>query len=93
MSISKKEAGHIASLSRLKLSQTETENFSKELTEIFGYIDKLKKLKTNENADSLGKPVNKTRDDEIADFKGKEKLFKNAPKVTNHFIEVKGVFK
>lgn len=93
MNISKKEVAHIARLSRLKLSQEETEIFSKELTEIFGYIEKLKKLKRDETAVGPEKSGNKTRNDEVSDFGGQEKLFKNAPKITNNFIEVKGVFK
>ncbi|MFH1366921.1 MAG: Asp-tRNA(Asn)/Glu-tRNA(Gln) amidotransferase subunit GatC [Patescibacteria group bacterium] len=94
MKISKKEVEHIAKLSRIKLSPKETEKFSRELTVIIDYIDKLKELKEKKflSPKTFGQE-NKTRDDQVSVFAGKEKILKNAPKTTNNFIEVKGVFK
>ena len=95
MIISKKEVKHIAELSRLKLSEPEIDKFSRELTAILGYIDKLQELKIDKVAVSLqssGQDI-KTRDDKVFDFADKEKILKNAPKVSTGFIEVKGVFK
>jgi len=93
MNIDKKEVEHIADLSRLKLSEAEKEKFSRELTVILAYIDKLKKLKVDAVFPWQEKSGHKTRIDDRQDFAGRENILKNAPKTSTNFIEVKGVFK
>jgi len=47
MSLNKEEIKHIAELSRLKLTPEEEEKFGSELAVILKYIEKLKKVKTD----------------------------------------------
>ncbi len=45
-SLSHDQVRHIAKLARLDLSETEVEKFSKELTQILGYVDMLGEVDT-----------------------------------------------
>lgn len=44
--LTQQQVRHIAKLARLKLSDEEVEKFSKELTSILGYIEKLNEVNT-----------------------------------------------
>lgn len=47
MQLSKAEVEHIAKLARLALTPKEVEKFSKELTDILNYVEKLQELDTH----------------------------------------------
>ena len=53
MSVTKKEVEHIANLARLKFDDKEIENFTGQMNQILGYMDKLNELLSIENIDEL----------------------------------------
>ena len=66
-SLSKDQVRHIAKLARLRLSDTETEKFSKELTNILQYVDMLGEVDTSgvEATAQVTGQTNSFRTDEI----------------------------
>lgn len=90
MSVTKKDVEHIAQLARLKFSENEIENFTDQLNEILGYVEKLNELDT-ENIEPLSHPVegsNVFRDDlEKGSIKTDEAL-KNAPQSNEEYFKV-----
>lgn len=46
MAITKKEIEHVASLARIKLTETEKEKYAQEIGQILTYIEKLKQIDT-----------------------------------------------
>ena len=69
--LSKEEIKHIANLARLELSEEEEEKYSKQLSSVLSYIDKLAELdissvKENYNLDN--KLNNVWREDEVRDW-------------------------
>lgn len=99
--LSKIEIEKIAKLSRIELTDKEKENYSVELTEILGYVEKLNKAKTEnisetsqvtglesvyrEDTASESTQVDKDKD------KNREKLLENAPAQKDGYICVKQV--
>ncbi len=65
--ISKKEVQDIANLSRIKISEKETEKFQKEFSDILNYFDFLKKAKTS-SCKKNNFIKNNFRKDEIVEF-------------------------
>ncbi|MFH1612230.1 MAG: Asp-tRNA(Asn)/Glu-tRNA(Gln) amidotransferase subunit GatC [bacterium] len=90
MSISKEQVVHIAKLARLKLTLQEIEEFSKQLSDILLYMEKLNELNT-ENIKPLSHilPIqNVVREDEEKESLAIEDVLKNAPDKENNFIKV-----
>ncbi|MEK7472125.1 MAG: Asp-tRNA(Asn)/Glu-tRNA(Gln) amidotransferase subunit GatC [Patescibacteria group bacterium] len=92
--LSKSDVKRLANLARLRLTDTELEQFSGEFSSILQYVDQLK------DADTEGlKPTYQvnglstvTRSDELVDYKANQaSLLKNVPKVKDSQIEVKRV--
>ncbi|MGD0335970.1 MAG: Asp-tRNA(Asn)/Glu-tRNA(Gln) amidotransferase subunit GatC [Candidatus Omnitrophota bacterium] len=90
MPISKETVEHVAHLARMELSPKELEKLSRQLQDILGFIDKLKKL----NVDSV-KPAshilpisNVLREDKPQDSLPREKVFQNAPGREGNFFAV-----
>ncbi|MFA5173468.1 MAG: Asp-tRNA(Asn)/Glu-tRNA(Gln) amidotransferase subunit GatC [Candidatus Paceibacterota bacterium] len=91
MRIDKEEVKHLAELSKLKLSEEETERFQKDAEEIVGFFDKLKEAPEGEDKEILGKNASETIKDEEKEsigtgeekeqFLGKEKGYLKIPKV------------
>jgi len=46
MKISKKDVEHVAKLARLDLTEEEKEKFSRQLSNVLSYVDKLREVKT-----------------------------------------------
>jgi aspartyl-tRNA(Asn)/glutamyl-tRNA(Gln) amidotransferase subunit C len=95
MSISKNEVKYIASLARLKFSDSELESYTKELNSIIEYMDKLNELDT-ENVSPLSHPIesiNVFRDDEIKKSISSDEALKNAPDKNESFFKVPKVIK
>ncbi|MDD5041566.1 MAG: Asp-tRNA(Asn)/Glu-tRNA(Gln) amidotransferase subunit GatC [Candidatus Peribacteraceae bacterium] len=69
MSLTPTQVRHIAKLARLTLSDSEVEKFSRELTQILDYIEKLKEVKTEgvEPMSQITGLGNVTRADGIAE--------------------------
>lgn len=90
MSVTLKEAEHIAELARLKFSGEELESFTHQLNKILEYIEKLNELDT-ENVEPLSHPVegnNIFREDKLKPSISREEALKNAPDKDEEFFKV-----
>ena len=97
--IDKKQVEHIAELARIKLSDKEKEKFSKELSQILDYFEKLKEVNT-ENVAPISQVTgikNVLREDEEekierqARDKRRGRILKNVPRKEGEYIKVKSV--
>ncbi|MBO8169173.1 MAG: Asp-tRNA(Asn)/Glu-tRNA(Gln) amidotransferase subunit GatC [Thermoanaerobacteraceae bacterium] len=81
MSISKKDVEHVALLARLEFSEEELEEYTKQLNDILGYVDKLNELDTADvEPTSHVLPLNNVlREDASRDYLDNETALKNAP--------------
>lgn len=88
--IDEKEVKYIADLASLKLSEDEVEKFSKQLSEILDYVEKLDELDTEEIVPTAYTiPVkNVLRDDEIEESLELQKVLKNAPESKDNQFRV-----
>ncbi|HEX2866846.1 MAG TPA: Asp-tRNA(Asn)/Glu-tRNA(Gln) amidotransferase subunit GatC [Ignavibacteriales bacterium] len=90
MSVTRKDVEYIASLAKLKFSETELENFTGELNQILSYVEKLNELDTTD-VEPLSYPVEVTeamREDERMPSVTTEEALKNAPDSTGEFFKV-----
>lgn len=90
MKITTEDVKHIASLSRLSLSDEETETFGSQLNTIIEYVEQLNSLNTgNTEPTSHVIPLNNImRDDIPAVSLPVEDALKNAPDSTEKFYRV-----
>lgn len=96
--ITKKEVEHIAKLARLGLSEAEKEKYSKELSKILDYMDKLNKADTKnvESTTQITGLTNVFRKDENpheADVEKIKKMIGQAPEREGNFIKTKPILK
>jgi aspartyl-tRNA(Asn)/glutamyl-tRNA(Gln) amidotransferase subunit C len=93
--IDKKEIQHIAKLARLGISSAEEEKFSKELSSILGYIEKLKEVNVNgvEPACHAVLVENAFRKDEVKNRKTADKILSLAPDKKERLLKVKSILK
>lgn len=90
--LSKDDVLKLASLARLRLDDKEVESFQKEISDILGYVDKLKDvdvsgLKPTYQVTGL---TNVARPDEVKDYGvSKEELLKNTPQKQGDYIKVR----
>jgi aspartyl-tRNA(Asn)/glutamyl-tRNA(Gln) amidotransferase subunit C len=90
-SIDEKTVKHIASLSRLSLSDKEIGKYSNELENILEYINKLSKLDTkniNPTSHPLESLKNVFRKDAVKKSLSQEEALENAPKRKDNFFSV-----
>ena len=91
--ISLKEVRHIAALARLSITKKEEEKFSKDLSAILGYIEKLKKVDVSETKETshpfAAKDVFR-RDEAVKTVKD---LLSLAPETKDGFVKVKSILK
>lgn len=99
--ISKEETKHIAGLSRIDFSDEELEMVGHDLSEIVGYVEKLKELNTADISPLNGgtELVNQMRDDAERDStfslrsgETKASLVNAAPATEREYVKVKSVF-
>ncbi|MCF6157412.1 MAG: Asp-tRNA(Asn)/Glu-tRNA(Gln) amidotransferase subunit GatC [wastewater metagenome] len=86
----KKLIEYVASLSRLELTRDEEEMFMNQLTDILSYIEKLRKLNT-EDVKPMAYPLNKSnvfREDKLCPSTSKEEILANAPAKIDAFFKV-----
>lgn len=89
------EVEHIAKLSRLELSSAEKEKFSKELSSVLEYFEKLKEVDVEgvEPCANITGLSNVSRQDEIEESAiTHEDIKKNAPEFGDGSFVVPGVF-
>ena len=94
MDIDKKLVKKITTLSRIKIQEKEVEKFSKELSKIITWVEKLNEVETK-NITPIANPSDikiPLRKDEINDGKIEDKVLENAPeKKAGYFIVPKVV--
>jgi aspartyl-tRNA(Asn)/glutamyl-tRNA(Gln) amidotransferase subunit C len=88
--IDKDHVKYIADLSRLSLTNAETEAFTHQLGSILGHIDELNKVDTSgvEPTAFIAPGRDPMRDDEESPSLPREKLLQNGPKVKNGYFAV-----
>ena len=95
MQLSKEEVIYIAKLARLKLSDAETEKFSKQLSDILSHAKMLEEVKTD-NVEAISQITglkNVLFSDKVAKCGYSDELLKQTPQlVQDHMIKVKSVF-
>lgn len=95
MSVSNDEVKNIAKLAKLKLSDDEVHELTKDMNQILDYMDKLNELDTS-NVKPLSHPLEKVnvfREDKLKKSIDREEALKNAPDKTEEFFKVPKVIK
>jgi aspartyl-tRNA(Asn)/glutamyl-tRNA(Gln) amidotransferase subunit C len=90
MSIDKAKIKHTAKLARISFDEKQIESLSKDLSNIFNFIEKLNKINT-ENIKPLTSILDRslrTRKDKITDGGIRNKILENAPKKNEEFFIV-----
>lgn len=90
MTITKQTVEHVAKLARLAITEAEKEAFSRQLSDILAYVEKLNELKTEgvePTATVLGQ-TNVFREDKARPSLPVEKVLANAPESAEGFFVV-----
>ncbi|MBP9192191.1 MAG: Asp-tRNA(Asn)/Glu-tRNA(Gln) amidotransferase subunit GatC [Ignavibacteria bacterium] len=90
MAVSLKDVDKIATLAKLKFSDTEKEKLQKDLNKILEYIDQLNELDLEgvEPLENINETENVLRKDEVYNWLTTEEALKNAPSKTGKFFKV-----
>ena len=90
MAIDLKTIKHISKLSRISLEEQKAEKLVKDLNSIFGFIEKLNELKTDnvEPLTSIAETTLKLRSDEIKSKNIREQIIKNSPQENKDYFVV-----
>ena len=94
--LTKEQVQKIASLARIEITNTEAEKYSKELSDILVFVEKLDEADT-ENIEPISHITgakNVMREDKIAEYSSetKENIINNFPERKDRFDKVKAVF-
>ena len=90
MSIDKDKIKHTAKLARISLDEKKIDNLSKDLSNIFKFIEKLNKVNTD-NVKPLSSILDsslRTREDKVTDGNKRNEILKNAPNKNEDFFIV-----
>jgi aspartyl-tRNA(Asn)/glutamyl-tRNA(Gln) amidotransferase subunit C len=94
--LSKSEVEKIAQLSRIEITDDEAEKYSKELSDILGFVEKLNEANTEgiEPIAHITGAKNMTREDRVVEYSEDTKngIIKNFPEKKDRFDKVKAVF-
>jgi aspartyl-tRNA(Asn)/glutamyl-tRNA(Gln) amidotransferase subunit C len=90
MSIDKDKIIHTSKLARISLEEKKVDSLSKDLSNIFNFIEKLNKIKTDDvkPLTSILDHSLRTRDDQVTDGSIREKVLGNAPNKNEEFFIV-----
>ena len=90
MKINENQITKTARLARLELSDSEREEFSKQLSEIIEYVEKINELDTSDvkPADHIVELSNVLRDDTVVRSIDREDISRNAPDFKEGFFVV-----
>lgn len=93
MTLTLEEVRHIATLARIRMSDTEAENMLGQLSTILQKFEELKQLDTEDiSVTAHSSDVDTVmRDDQVSNSCKKEQLLSNAPSREGDFIKVKAV--
>ena len=90
MSINKDKIKHTAKLARISLDEKKMDNLSKDLSNIFKFIEKLNKANT-ENVKPLSSILDhslRSREDKVNDGNIRDQILENAPNKNEDFFIV-----
>jgi aspartyl-tRNA(Asn)/glutamyl-tRNA(Gln) amidotransferase subunit C len=90
MSIDKDKIKHTAKLARISLDEKKIDNLSKDLSNIFKFIEKLNKVNTD-NIKPLSSILDsslRTREDKVTDGNKRDEILKNASNKNEDFFIV-----
>jgi aspartyl-tRNA(Asn)/glutamyl-tRNA(Gln) amidotransferase subunit C len=90
MSIDKDKIKHTAKLARISFNEKQIDSLSKDLSNIFNFIEKLNKINT-ENIKPLTSILDHTlraREDKVTDGGIRKKILENAPNKNEEFFIV-----
>ena len=90
MSIDLKTIKHISKLSRISVDEKRAEKLADDLNSIFGFIEKLNELKTDDvkPLTSIAETTLKFRSDEIKSKNIREQIIKNSPEDNEDYFVV-----
>jgi aspartyl-tRNA(Asn)/glutamyl-tRNA(Gln) amidotransferase subunit C len=90
MKLSKSEIEHIAKLARLKLSDNDATVYSKQLSDILDYVEKMNTVDTAgvEETSQVTGLTNIMREDRIIDSGTHDELVDSAPEHGNGYVKV-----
>ena len=90
MSIDKENIIHTAKLARISLDENKVESLSKDLSNIFNFIEKLSKINTDQvnPLTSILDQSLSTREDEVTDGGIRDKILENSPNKNEEFFIV-----
>ncbi|MEY2962704.1 MAG: Asp-tRNA(Asn)/Glu-tRNA(Gln) amidotransferase subunit GatC [Pelagibacteraceae bacterium] len=90
MSIDKDKIIHTSKLARISLEEKKVDSLSKDLSNIFNFIEKLNKIKTDDvkPLTSILDHSLRARDDQVTDGSIREKVLGNAPNKNEEFFIV-----
>lgn len=90
MKLSKSEVEHIAKLARLNLTDSDAELYSKQLSDILDYVEKLQSIDTSgvEETSQVTGLINIMRDDSIKESGISDELVSCAPEHGNGYVKV-----
>ncbi len=93
MSITRKDVEHVANLARLELTESEKEQFERQLSAILKYAEKLNELNTTDvPPTSHAMPLsNVMREDKARTSLPRNKVFQNAPEEEDDQFKVPAV--
>jgi aspartyl-tRNA(Asn)/glutamyl-tRNA(Gln) amidotransferase subunit C len=94
--LSKSEVQKIANLARIEITGEEAEKYSRELSDILGFVEKLNEADTEkvEPISHITGAKNVVREDKVieASDETKERMINNFPEKKDRFDKVKAVF-
>ena len=90
MSIDKDKIIHTSKLARISLEEKKVDSLSKDLSNIFNFVEKLNKIKTDDvkPLTSILDHSLRARDDQVTDGSIREKVLGNAPNKNEEFFIV-----
>ena len=90
MSIDKDKIKHTAKLARISIDKNKIESLSKDLSNIFNFIEKLSNINTDKVSPltSILDQTLRTREDKITDGGIREKILENSPSKNEEFFIV-----
>ncbi|VAX38438.1 Aspartyl-tRNA(Asn) amidotransferase subunit C @ Glutamyl-tRNA(Gln) amidotransferase subunit C [hydrothermal vent metagenome] len=90
LQLTRNQVAHVATLSRLSLTDTELDTFTHQLQDILEYIEMLEEVDT-ENTEPMVHAIeqqNVFREDELADSLPRDEALKNAPATDGSYFLV-----
>ena len=90
MEIGREQVEQLAHLARLELNDTEKEKFARQLTEIIGYVDRLKTAGPGDRSSGTGVvgAIAVFREDSVRPSLPREEALRNAPQQEDGYFRV-----